>query len=105
MAVSIQRARTQAADVIAMPTTDGQVVSGACVFYGATITNETGAQIRIHIISGTSTSGAHISGLTVANNDTSTVWYGDSGLACPNGIYLDVVAGTPSQGSIFYSMA
>jgi hypothetical protein len=105
MPVSIQRTSRSAADAIDMPAIDGQVVTGACVFYGATITNETGAQIRIHIVSGTSASGIHVGGLTVSNNSTDHIWYGDNGIACPSGIYLDVVSGTPANGAIFYSMA
>lgn len=105
MPVSIQRTNRSAADAIAMPSSDGQVVSGACVLYGATITNESGAQIRVHLVSGTSNAGLHVSGLAVNNNDTQSIWYGDCGIACPNGIYLDVVSGTPTTGVVFYSMA
>jgi len=103
MAVTIQRAGRSAADVIAIPATDGQVVTGACVLYGGTLCDSSGVAQRVHIHNGTSTAGPHVLGLTASANGSNNVYY-TNGIACPNGIYVDVLAGTIT-GSIFYSMA
>jgi len=79
-----------------------QAVATAQVFYGMIITNESGAAMNLHVHNGASNSGtAIIAGSYTQNNQTTTVWYGPNGIACPNGVYIDVVAGTPT-GSILY---
>ncbi len=103
MPVSIQRAGRSAADVIAIPATDGQVVTGACVLYGGTLCDSSGSAQRVHIHNGTSTAGPHVLGMGVTGNGQVNAYYAN-GIACPNGIYVDVIAGTIT-GSIFYSMA
>ena len=103
MPVTIQRAGRSAADVIAIPATDGQVVTGACVLYGGTLCDGGGAAQRVHLHNGTSAAGPHVLGLGVAANGQVNAYYAN-GIACPNGIYVDVQAGTIT-GSIFYSMA
>lgn len=103
MPVSIQRAGRSAADVIAIPATDGQVVTGACVLYGGTLCDSSGTAQRVHLHDGTSASGPHVLGLNAPANSSNNVYY-TNGIACPNGIYVDVLAGTIT-GSIFYSMA
>lgn len=103
MPVSIQRAGRSAADVIAIPATDGQVVTGACVLYGGTLCDSSGVAQRVHVHNGTSTAGTHVLGLGASANGQVNVYF-TNGIACPNGIYVDVLAGTPT-GSLFYSMA
>jgi hypothetical protein len=103
MPVSIQRAGRSAADVIAVPTTDGQVVTGACVLYGGTLCNNSGTKQEIHVHNGTSASGVHVMGLAASANDSQNVTY-TNGVSCPNGIFVNVISGTPT-GAIFYSMA
>lgn len=79
-----------------------QAVATAQVFYGLVITNESGAAMNLHIHNGSSGSGtAIISGAYVANNQSYQVWLGPNGVSCPNGIWIDVVSGTPT-GSVLY---
>ena len=103
MPVSIQRAGRSAADVIAVPAIDGQVVTGACVLYGGTLCNNSGTKQEVHVHDGTSASGTHVLGLVANANDSQNVSY-MNGVACPNGIFVNVISGTPT-GSLFYSMA
>lgn len=91
------------ATVIALRTTDGQVVSGSCVLYGATLCDTSGVAQRAHLHHGTSNAGPHIMGLSTAGNSSVNIDAG-VGIACPNGIYIDVLAGTLT-GSLFYKMA
>ena len=91
------------ATVIALPTADGQVVSGSCVLYGATLCDSSGTAQRAHLHNGTSAAGPHVMGLSCAGNAQVNV-NNSVGIACPNGIYIDVVAGTLT-GSLFYKIA
>jgi hypothetical protein len=91
------------ATVIALPTADGQVVSGSCVLYGATLCDSSGVAQRAHLHNGTSTAGPHIMGLFCGANQSQNQQM-SVGIACPNGIYIDVLAGT-LVGSLFYKMA
>lgn len=96
-----QRATMQGADIVAIPTADGQAVTGACVLMGATLVNESGAAMRLHVHNGTSTSGDHVLGFAVNNQNAQSVWFGPNGVSCPNGLYVNVIAGTPT-GTLFY---
>ena len=79
-----------------------QAIATAQVFYGLVITNESGAAINLHIHNGASNSGTPIiAGAYVANNQSHTTWVGPNGVACPAGIYIDVVSGT-TTGSVLY---
>jgi len=80
-----------------------QAVADAKVFLGVVLVNESGAANRIHVHNGTSADAANpiIAGLSQATLTAGNVWLGPNGVACPNGIYVDVVTGTPT-GSILY---
>ena len=79
-----------------------QAVATAQVFMGVVITNESGASMNIHVHNGANGSGTPIiAGLHVNNNDSEYLWFGPNGVACPAGIWVDVVSGTPT-GSILY---
>jgi len=88
------------AEIVALPGTDVQLVTGSCVLYGVVVTDEAAGALQVHLHDGTSTSGDHVAALAVAANGSATVWYGPNGIHCPNGIYCDVVTGTAS-GSAF----
>jgi hypothetical protein len=80
-----------------------QVIANAKVFLGATLINESGASARFHVHNGSSGDAANpiIAGLSQATLTYGNVWYGPNGIACPNGVFVDAVAGTFS-GSVFY---
>jgi hypothetical protein len=80
-----------------------QAIADAKVFLGFVLVNESGASARAHIHNGDSADVANpiIAGLTAATLTTGNVWYGPNGIACPNGVFLDAVAGT-FGGSVLY---
>lgn len=96
-----QRATMQGADIVAMPAVDGQVVTGACVLMGGTLVNESGASVRLHVHNGTSGAGNNVIGFSANNGESVSIWFGPNGISCPDGLYINVVAGTPT-GSLFY---
>jgi hypothetical protein len=80
-----------------------QVIANAKVFLGFVMINESGASARAHIHNGSSGDAANpiIAGLTTATLTSGNVWFGPNGIACPNGVFVDAVAGTFS-GSVLY---
>jgi hypothetical protein len=56
----------------------------------------------VHIHNGTSTAGPHVLGMGAAANGQVNAYYAN-GIACPDGIYVDVIAGTLT-GSLFYKL-
>jgi len=78
-----------------------QAIATAQVFYGVIVTNNSGTAVNIHIHNSADNTGAIIAGVHVTNNNSADVWYGPNGIACPNGVYVDAVSGTPT-GSVLY---
>jgi len=104
MAIDIQRADEQGADVLVIGTADAQLVTGACVLMGMVLTDEATGAVKVHLHNGTADTAPHVLAVAAASGGQDTIWYGPNGVSCPGGIYMDVVTGTPS-GSIFYHVA
>lgn len=90
----------RAARAIALSGVDQQIVTGSAVVLGVVITDEAAGSIRIHVHNGTDNTGPHVAALGANSGAQDTVWYGPNGIHCPDGVYIDVMSGTPS-GSIF----
>jgi len=91
----------RSATAIALTGSNQQAVTGAAIFMGLVVTDEAAANIKVHIHNGTDNTGEHVAALGVSSNGQAQEWFAPNGVACPDGIFVDVVSGTPS-GSIFY---
>jgi len=96
------RAQVPAADYVAMPTADGQAVSGAGVLLGVSITETDGAACKVNLHDGTSASGQLILSFKVSANGSETVWLGPGGVNFLTGLYIDESTGAINDGAIFY---
>ena len=86
--------------IIELTGADQQAVTGSAVLLGVVVTDEAASSVKIHVHNGTANTAPHVAALNVNSGGSDSVWYGPNGVHCPNGIYIDVVTGTPS-GSIF----
>lgn len=91
----------RAATAVALTGSDQQAVSGSAIFMGLVVTDEAAGITKVHVHNGTDNTGAHVGALGVAANGQDEKWFGPNGVHCPDGIFVDVVSGTPS-GSILY---
>jgi hypothetical protein len=78
-----------------------QAVSGSSIFMGLDVSDDAMSSVHVHIHNGTSNTGTLVASAQPANGGHDELWFGPNGVHCPDGIYVDVVSGTPS-GSIFY---
>lgn len=92
---------TEATRIFTLSGVSEQAVSGAAIFMGLDVNDDDSGNVHIHIYNGTDTTGNLIAGAVPANGDHDSHWFGPNGIYCPDGIYIEVDAGTPS-GSIFY---
>ena len=102
MALGISRAQQPAANHVAIPTADGQAVSGACTLLGVSLGDTSGGALRGHLYNGTDATGTAVACIHVASNGGTTLWFGPGGISCDDGIYLKKVAGTITKGAIMY---
>jgi hypothetical protein len=89
------------ATAVGLTGSDQQAVSGSAIFMGLDVNDDAESSVHLHIHDGTSNTGTLIASADPANGGHDELWFGPNGIHCPNGIYVDVVSGTPS-GSIFY---
>lgn len=99
------RATEAAADYVAMPTADGQAVTGAGVLLGISISETDGTACKVNLHDGTAASDQLILSFKVAANGSETVWLGPSGVSFYTGLYLDESTGAINDGAIFYHPA
>ena len=91
----------RAATAVGITGVDQQIVSGSSIFMGLDVNDDAESNVHLHIHDGTTNTGTLIAAADPANGGHDDLWFGPNGVHCPNGIYLDVVSGTPS-GSIYY---
>lgn len=96
-----QRSNDGAAEVVELTGADQQAVTGAAVLLGLDINDDDSGNVHVHVHSGTDNTGPLVCSAIPANGKHEIVWFGPGGIKCPDGIYVDVVSGTP-EGSIFY---
>ncbi len=78
-----------------------QTITTPMIFMGLLIDDEAAGTCRIHVHQGTSVAGIMVAAITVSSNGSDLIWYGPNGILCPNGIFINVVSGTP-EGAVFY---
>jgi hypothetical protein len=91
----------RAATAFALSGVDQQAVSGSAILMGLDINDDDSGNVHVHIHSGTNNTGTLVASADPAAGGHEVLWFGPNGIHCPNGIYVDVVLGTPS-GSIYY---
>jgi hypothetical protein len=96
-----QNSQLDAATAVKLPTASGQLLAGSRVLLGLEVADATHGQAHIHVYNGTSNQGTLVATALPPNGEHDTRWYGPNGIKCPNGIYVEVISGTPS-GSLFY---
>lgn len=96
-----QNSQLDAATAIKLRTTTGQVLTGARVLLGVEVGDAEHGQVHLHFYNGTSNAGEMVCSAQPANAGHDFRWFGPNGIKCPDGIYLEVLSGTPS-GSVFY---
>lgn len=93
--------RFEPANAVALTGSDQQAVTGSAVFMGLVLTDEAAGQAKVHVHNGTDASGVHVGALGVDSNGQDEKWFGPNGVHCPDGIFVEIISGTPS-GSILY---
>ena len=91
----------RAATAVALTGADQQAVTGSSILMGLDINDDAVAGVHVHVYDGTNNTGTLVASADPANGGHEVLWFGPNGIHCPNGIFVDVVTGTPS-GSIWY---
>lgn len=89
------------ATVVALTGSSQQAVTGAAIFMGLDVNDDASGTVHVHVYNGTDNTGDLVASAVPANGDHDVDWFGPNGIACPDGIYVEVTSGTP-DGSIFY---
>lgn len=81
------------------------LVSGyGCDLHGWAIAESTGAAVaKVRIRDGRDVGGAVVAPITLVASGSSAVWFGENGVACESGVFLEVVAG--SVEAVLYLVA
>ena len=101
MALNIQRARQQGADLKSGGVANAQVLSGAHLFIGATV-RAGGSACRIDFHNGTASSDPLILSVYVPANQSRSAWFGPNGVSATGGVYMNLNSGTPDATGIYY---
>ena len=89
-----------AATAVALTGSDQQVASGNTILMGYMVADDAAGTPVINFYNGTDNTGTLITTARKLDGKHETEWFGPNGVHCPDGIYADVTAGTPS-GSVF----
>jgi hypothetical protein len=91
------------ATVNAAGTGDAQIrtAMGGLVLTGYCIRETAGAAAQVTIRNGTSTSDPAVAHVNFTANQEKTLMFGEGGIKCPNGIFLDRTSGTTE--AVIYS--
>lgn len=89
-----------AATAVALTGSDQQVASGNTILMGYMVADDAAGTPVINFYNGTDNTGTLVATARKADGKHETFWFGPNGVHCPDGIYADVTAGTPS-GSVF----
>ncbi len=91
---------TPAATAVALTGADQQIATGNAVFMGYAVADDAAGVPVVNFYNGTDNTGTLITTARKLDGKHETEWFGPNGVHCPDGIYADVTAGTPS-GSVF----
>jgi len=92
--------QTSAVTATAVRATTGVQTASAVVLMGITVGDSAHGQVHLHLHNGDANTDPIVTLIKPANGDHETLWFGPNGIACPDGIYVDLIAGTPI-GSVF----
>jgi hypothetical protein len=92
--------QTSAVTATAIRATTGVQTASAVVLMGITIGDSSHGQVHLHLHNGGANTTPIVALIKPANGDHETHWFGPNGIACPNGIFVDLISGTPI-GSVF----
>ena len=89
------------ASLVAFSGVAQQITSAHAIFLGVSIADDAASSPVVKFEHGTADTDPLIATARKADNGKhETLWFGPNGIHCPDGIYADVTAGTPS-GSVF----
>jgi len=95
-----QRSNDGPAQYVELTGSDQQAVTGASVLLGVTVSAGANAP-KVNVHDGTANTDTIVASISVAANGSGTVWFGPGGIACGDGLYVDIVTGD-ADGSIIY---
>jgi hypothetical protein len=87
------------ANSIALTGSDQTVRTGISVYRGFVVRETAGAAASARVYDGTDNTGTLIDVISLAPNESAREYYGEGGLWCATGIYVDILAGT-IEGSV-----
>jgi hypothetical protein len=90
----------RSATITALTGSDQQAVTGSTILMGFAVNDAASGTVEIRVYNGTSNSGDLVAIAKPADGGHEQLWLGTNGVHCPDGVYVDVISGTPS-GSIF----
>lgn len=88
-------------DTVTLTGANQIIFTGDCIFYGLSIMDDAAGQIKVRIYDGTDDSGKAIHQLNVNSGGNDHDWFGPNGIKMNTGIFIKVIAGTPT-GVAFY---
>lgn len=62
---------------------------------GVMVGDASHGQVHIHLHNGDANNDPIVAMVHPANGNHDTIWFGPNGIACPDGVYIDVITGTP----------
>ena len=86
--------------ITALTGSDQQAVTGSTILMGFAVLDAAASTVEVRIYNGTSNSGDLVAVAKPDDTKHEQFWFGPNGVHCPDGVYVDVISGTPS-GSIF----
>jgi hypothetical protein len=95
-----QRSNDGPGKYVALTGSDQQAVTGAAILLGVSVSGGASAP-KLNLHDGDENTDPLVASITVGANGSGTVWLGPGGVACPNGIYVDVVTGN-ATGAVLY---
>lgn len=89
------------ANAFPIPASDGMLTNTPKILYGWSVGESDGTPaVASFLIRNGSGAGDIVAVVELAANGSSTEWFGDQGIRVPDGIFIDIVAGTV-QGAIY----
>lgn len=89
------------ATAVALTGADQQAVTGSTILMGFVVLDAAASTVEVRIYNGTSNSGDLVGVAKPDDTKHEQFWFGPNGIHCPDGVYVDVVSGTPS-GTILH---
>jgi len=88
------------ARTIALTGADQLVCTGGAIYRGIVVRETAAAVAVVRVYDGTTTAGTLIDEVSLAASGSASLWYGDGGIWCSVGIFVDVVGPAAVEGSV-----